>query len=67
MHCPDTNVFTTPIETIETTNHIIIVVLSCLELVVDDLLPNPSTISTFVCIDKTKRLTAFPCDISYSI
>ena len=50
MHCPDTNVFTTPIETIETTNHIIVVVLSCLELVVDDLLPNPLTISTLILI-----------------
>ena len=44
------HVFTTSIETIETTNHIIIVVRSCLELVVDDLLPNPLTISTLILI-----------------
>ena len=65
MHCPDTNVFTTPIETIKTTTHII-VVRACLELVVGDLLPNPLTISKLILI-KQKRLTAFPSNISYSI
>ena len=49
MHCPDTNIFTTPIETIKTTTHIILV-RACLELVVDDLLPNPLTISTLILI-----------------
>ena len=45
MHCPDKNVLT-PIETIETANHIVV------ELIVDGFLPNLVTRSTLILITR---------------